>query len=158
MRPIFHAPIGCTKRSCFLAGIRSYNDASVRSPSRPSLASGCNLSSRTWYSKPMAEPCVFSSSVTKYLTPLLAPGVILNSKDKSKALYISLVTTSPPPDSSLPSDGSTCITPFAYSHPFLGNVVNVAPRQPFAVRPSYSNFHPSAFSFADNELGTKFTV
>src|SRR6185437_6777674 len=138
MRPVFHAPTGLIKRSCFLDGIRSYNEASVRSPLRPSLASGWSASSSTWYSNPIAEPFVTSDKVTKYLTPLLAPGVILNSKERSNALYISLVTISPPPDSSFPSDGSTCITPSAYSQPLVGKPVSVAPRQPVEVCPSYS--------------------
>src|SRR5665213_2710799 len=153
IRPLFHAPIGLTKRACFFAGIRSYNDASVRSPLRPSLASGCSLSSSTWYSSPMADPLVTSDKVTKYLTPLLAPGVNLNSNDKSKALYCFSVTISPPPDSSFPAEGSTCITPPAYSQPCDGNVVNVAPRQPFAVWPSYNSFHPLSLSCAESLLG-----
>ena len=39
----------------------------------------------------------FCSSVTKYFTPLLAPGLNLNSKDRSNAAYSFVVTISPPP-------------------------------------------------------------
>ncbi|MNI86007.1 hypothetical protein D3C73_1430550 [compost metagenome] len=71
----------------------------------------------------MAEPVFFSLKVTKYLTPLLAPGVSLNSNDISKAAYSSLVTISPPLVDSAPPEGSTLIVPLAIFHPFSGNAV-----------------------------------
>src|SRR5665213_214302 len=158
MRPVFQAPIGLTKRACLLAGIRSYKDARVRSPLRPILASGFRASSSTWYSNPIAEPLVTSDSVTKYFTPLLAPGVILNSNDRSNALYMASVTISPPPDSSFPADGNTCIVPSAYSQPLAGNLASVAPRHPLGECPSYNSFHPLSFSWAESLFGIKFTT
>src|ERR1019366_7119906 len=81
------SPIGRITDLSLLEGIKSYNDASVLSPFLPSFASGCNESSSTWYSRPMADPVLCSERVTKYFTPLLAPGVNLNSNDRSNALY-----------------------------------------------------------------------
>ena len=119
-RPVFQLPMGCKNLFCLSAFIRSYSEANVLLPARPILASGCNVSSSTWYSSPIAELSDFSSRVTKYFTPLFAPGVNLNSNDKSKALYSSLDTMSPPPPACLPSEDKTVILPLLISHPFSG--------------------------------------
>src|SRR6478735_10274551 len=141
--------MGCTNLACFLAGIRSYNEAKVRLPSRPSLASGCTASSNTWYSNPMAEPTVFSDSVTKYLTPLLAPLLILNSNDISKALYCASVIISPPLVDSPPLAPITESIPFSTFQPLSGKGRADALRQPLCVVPSNKSFQPLCFSYAD---------
>src|ERR1700761_7986289 len=148
--PVFHAPIGRTKRSCLLAGIRSYNEARVRSPFLPNLASGCTLSSKTWYSSPIAEPLVSSFKVTKYFTPLLAPVLILNSNDKSNALNSSLVTISPTLAASPPAEPKIVIVPSRTTQPpgLVGKVVILAPIQPALVLPSNSKRQPSFFSYS----------
>ena len=138
--------MGRTNLFCLSAFIRSYSEANVLFPSRPSLASGCNVSSNTWYSGPIAELSDFSSRVTKYFTPLLAPGASLNSNDKSKEVYSPLVTISPPPPACLPSDAKTVIQPLLISHPFSGKRFVNALIQPLLVLPSNNNFQPSFFS------------
>src|SRR5690606_39453898 len=79
----------------------------------------------------MAEPAVFSSRVTKYFTPELAPGVSLKSKERSKALYCLSVTISPPLVDSAPSDFCTSIRPFSIFQPFSGNLSPRALCQPW---------------------------
>src|SRR5258708_35337401 len=129
-----------------LEGIKSYKDAKVRLPFFPILASGCNESSSTWYSNPIAEPVLFSVSVTKYFTPLFAPGVNLNSNERSKALYSPVVTISPPSPPSLPFDSNTVMVPLVTFQSFSGKVFLYAPLQPLEVFPSNNNFHPFCFS------------
>src|SRR5689334_4933165 len=115
-------PPGCLiNRVVLFALIRSYKEARVLFPSLPILASACNESSSNWYSRPIAEPWLFSDSVTEYFKPLLAPCVNLNSDDRSDALNFSLVTISPPLVDSFPSDESTLSNPSFISHPFSGN-------------------------------------
>src|SRR6476620_6774600 len=118
--PRFHSPILRRARGSRLDGIKSYKDASVRLPAAPSLASGWRSSSSTWYSKPMAEPLLFSFSVTKYLTPLLAPSVNLKSNCKIKAPYSFVVTISPPLAASPPCDANTLNTPSLICQPLSG--------------------------------------
>ena len=61
----------------------------MRLPFTPSFASGCTASSRIWNSHPIDEPSpLFSSVSTKYLMPLLAPLVILNSTISSKFVVL----------------------------------------------------------------------
>src|SRR5690606_4937473 len=94
--PWFHSPISRMNRGFWLEVIRSYSDARVLFPSLPNFASGCLSSSSIWYSRPIADPVLPSLSVTKYLTPLLAPSVSLKSNFSSNALYSFSVTISPP--------------------------------------------------------------
>jgi hypothetical protein len=94
----------------------------------------------------MAEPGLFSDNVTKYFTPLLAPGVSLNSNERSNALYSSMVTISPPLADSFPSDEITLITPSPMTHPLSGKVFLYAPFQPLELCPSNSSFQPLLFS------------
>ena len=101
-------------------GIRSYKEASVRLPTTPSLASGCFASSSIWYSNPMADPVLFSFSVTKYLTPLFAPGDNLKSNWNINEPYSLLVTISPPFADSAPPDGSTLSSPSFICQPLGG--------------------------------------
>src|SRR5436190_13222532 len=108
------------KRVVFSALIRSYSDARLRLPPIPSFASGWRLSSSTWYSRPIADPELFSDKVTKYLTPLFAPGVRLKSNDRSKALNFSRVTISPPLCDSAPPDDNTFRIPPFISQPDAG--------------------------------------
>ena len=74
--------------------------------------------------------------------PLFAPSVILNSNFKSKSLYNSVVTISPPAVDSDPPEAKTDSTPSLISQPDLGNSSNLAPLQPFVVFPSQSIFQP----------------
>src|SRR5688572_6824355 len=120
MRPVFHPPGCLMNRVVFSAFIRSYSDANVRLPLIPIFASGCKLSSSTWYSSPIADPELFSDKVTKYFRPLFAPGDSLKSNDRSKALNFSRVTISPPLCDSAPPDDNTFITPSFISQPVEG--------------------------------------
>ena len=130
IRPKFHCPIGRKNLFCFSAFTRSYKEASVLLPLRPIFASGCNVSSSNWYSKPIAEPELASASVTKYFKPLFAPGVNLNSNERSKAENWSLVIISPPFVDSPPVEARTLSVPFSIVQPFAGKLFALALRQP----------------------------
>src|SRR5699024_950038 len=112
----------------------------------------------TWYSRPIADPSVTSSNVTKYFTPLLAPGVILNSKDKSKALYCSSVTIYPPLVDSPPSEECTYITPFPTVHPFSGKLSPWALLHPSESFPLNNNVYPASFSDSVNSFLIRLTT
>src|SRR5690606_26544189 len=118
--PLFHSPIGLLALDSGSEGIRSYKEANLRLPAAPCFASGCFSSSSIWYSKPIADPVLFSFSVTKYFTPLFAPGDNLKSNWKINAPYSFSVTISPPFADSAPPDGNTLSTPFSTCHPFAG--------------------------------------
>jgi len=70
-------------------------EAIVRLPAGPSFASGCLASSKSWYSRPIADP-LFCQIRHKYFTPLLDLSVSRNSNCSSKALNSLSVTMSPP--------------------------------------------------------------
>src|SRR5690606_34294546 len=106
----------------------------------------------------MADPDVFSAKVTKYFTPLLAPGVSLNSKDRSNTLNLSLVMISPPLVDSPPSDFCTLMMPSLIDQPFSGKLSPFTLRQPSEFLPLNSNLLPFFCSVALNALGVRFTM
>ena len=139
------------------AGIRSYNEPNFLLPFTPSLASGCLSSSRIWNSQPIAEPSpLFKSGLTKYLTPLFAPSVILKSTVRMKFLYLRVVTISPPLADSAPPLFITFRIPSSIFHPFSGKAFNFAPLQPLLVLPSQSRAQPSLASRGDMVLAIIF--
>ena len=144
--PKFHCPMFLKNLFCFSALIRSYKDANVLLPLRPIFASGCKVSSNTWYSKPIAEPLLDSASVTKYFMPLFAPGVNLNSNDRSNAPNCSLVIISPPLAASAPLAAITFNVPFSIAHPCSGKLFPFALFHPLFVFQSNNKRHPSFFS------------
>ena len=103
----------------------------------------------------MAEPVVFSFSVTKYFTPLLAPSVSLNSNCSSNVEKRSSVTISPPFCDSPPEEGITLIMPSWMLQPLSGNEALCAPRQPRVVEPSNNKRTPRSFSMSDSWLGRR---
>ncbi len=128
----------------------------MRFPFTPNLASGWTALSRIWNSQPIDEPSpLFSSVSTKYLMPLLAPFVMLNSTMSSKFSNSSMVTMSPPAAASPPPVSATVRTPSLMVQPFSGNVFSFAPRQPAVVLPSHRSFQPSFCSRAVSVLGMK---
>ena len=80
--------------------------------------------------------------------PLFAPSVILKSTLKSKSLYLSTVTISPPAVDSCPPEANTESSPSLISQPPVGNLSNLAPLQPFADSPSNNNFQPPLISLS----------
>src|SRR5690242_17370131 len=95
----------------------------------------------------MADPALlFKSGSTKYLTPLFAPAVILNSSSSSKSVNCSSVMISPAPDDSPPVVACTVSTPSFMVHPLGGKFSDRALRQPVDVFPSHNNLHPLRFS------------
>ena len=164
-RALFHCSAPLNRLLLFLSGsdrfsalIRSYSDATVLLPLTPFLASGWCLSSRIWYSGPIADPCPFCiPSITKYLMPLFAPSVILKSSSSSKLLNSSSVTISPPFLDSDPPDSRTVRFPFFISHPNSGNSSALAPRHPLVVSPSQSKRQPLRFSDSVSLLTNQLT-
>src|SRR5690606_23967888 len=95
---------------------------------------------------------LLSSVSTKYLIPLLAPGVILNSSSSSKLPNLSLVTMSPPFLDSPPPDSNTVSTPSLLSQPAAGKSLNFAPFHPLAVLPSHNRRQPFLVSLGVNSF------
>src|SRR5690606_1806078 len=101
----------------------------------------------------MDEPAPLLSSVsTKYLTPLLAPGVMLNSSSNSKLPNFSLVTMSPPFLDSPPPDSNTESTPSLIFQPAAGKSLNFAPFHALEVLPSHNRRQPFRASFGVNSF------
>src|SRR5690606_29332003 len=130
----------------------------VRFPSLHNFASGCLASSRIWYSSPIADPEVFSARVTKYFTPLFAPGVSLNSKERSNTLYLSFVMISPPLVDSPPSDFWTFMIPSLMAQPFSGKLSPFTLLHPSEFLPLNRSVVPFFCSVGLNELGVRFTI
>src|SRR5689334_8453905 len=80
---------------------------------------------------------------TKYLMPLLQPGVVLKSTINSKLEYRSVVMMSPPAADSAPLLFVTINSLSLISHPEGGNVSARALRQPSVVFPSHKRCQPS---------------
>src|SRR5687767_11303023 len=93
------------------------------------------------------EPVIGSRlGCTKYLMPLLAPGVRRKSTSNSNWEKRSRVMMSPPPDDSAPELSITFSVPSLMNHPFCGNSSDLALRQPSPVLPSHSKRQPAFFS------------
>src|ERR1700746_1896776 len=102
----------------------------------------------------MAEPLpLLRSGSTKYLMPLLAPGVMRKSTRSSKLAYLRVVMMSPALPPSSPPCSVTEIMPSLTSQPAVGEVGLWSPPQPLEVLPSKRRCQPPAASFAERVLG-----
>src|ERR1041385_6949551 len=91
---------------------------------------------------------------TKYLMPLLQPGVILKSTSSSKSENRSVVMMSPPAAASaLPLD-TTDSSPSCRVQLSFGNASDFGLRQPVVVLPSQSKRQPAFSSFFVSVFGS----
>ena len=112
----------------------------------PSFASGCSLSSSTWYSSPIAEPLLPSDKRNKIFHPAVGAGCYFKIERKIKCAELFFGNNIASIGGLSPSDGSTESTPSFICHPFAGNESLYAPVQPVEVFPSNSSRQPFFFS------------
>src|SRR5262245_22963108 len=86
------------------------------------------------------------SSSTRYLMPLLPPGLIRHSSCNSKLSYCPVVTISPPCLLCSPLPATCLIAPSSMAQPSSGICSLRKPFQPFQLLPSNRSFQPAAFS------------
>ena len=108
----------------------------------------------------MEEPAPwFMKGSTKYLMPLLAPGVSLKSTLRMKLRYLRSVMMSPPLVLSLPSPLLTARMPSSMVQPWSGKEPSLrALCQPAELLPSKRSFQPSAISSSVRVLAMQLTT